>query len=90
MDLAGKDFRTVISSISIRKDFTKTISILRREMEGVKPSGISRNESKLSEIKFSLNGINNGLGTTEEMIGNLDVRDAEIIQNYHKGKRQKT
>lgn len=59
-------------------------------MEGIKPSGISRNESKLSEIKFSFNGINNGLSTTEEIIGNLDVRDTEIIQNYHKGKRQKT
>lgn len=58
-------------------------------MEGVKPSGISRNESKLSEIKFSLNGINNGLGTTEEMIGNLDVRDAEIIQITTKEKDKK-
>lgn len=80
MDLADKDFKTVIiQNIYIFKDFKENMSIMRREMEDIKKGNLEM-KSKISEIKISLNRINNRLDSTEEIINNVDFRDNKLFK----------
>lgn len=63
IDLAGKDFRTVKNIVSILKVLKEKVGIRRSEMEDIRKNQLGHLEmkSKMSEIKFSLSGINSGL-----------------------------